>query len=73
MNVTDLTVLLMLYLDETEAGFPMCSYLRERGCQIGRNARMLSCHSPPRAASSKQASMVRFDSGLCSHDVDIEI
>jgi len=41
----------------TEAGFPMSSFLSEHGCQIGRNARMLASHSPPRTASSKQASM----------------
>jgi len=40
-----------------EAGFPVCSYLREHGCQIGRNARMLASHSPPRTASSRQASV----------------
>ena len=42
----------------TEAGFPLCSFLSDRGFQIGRNARMLACHSPPRTASSKTVSMI---------------
>jgi len=61
-----------IYVGLTEAGFPLCSFLVERGCQIGRNARMLACHSPPRVASSKNVSM-HFHNNNNYYYIDIRI
>lgn len=35
-------------------GFPMSMYLRQRGCQLGRNARMLASQAPERLANHKK-------------------
>ncbi|KAI0224820.1 Methyltransferase-like protein 25 [Lamellibrachia satsuma] len=37
-----------------QSGFPMSSYLRQHGCQLGRNARMLASQAPDRLANHRK-------------------
>jgi len=52
-----------------EAGFPMSLYLRERGVQLGRNARMLAAQSMQRITENNKVGStllreVNFNSGF---------
>ena len=38
-------------------GFPMSTYLRQCGCQLGRNARMLASQAPDRLANHRKVGL----------------
>ena len=49
--------IIFILLDDKETmdpGFPMSNYLRSRGMQLGRNARMLSLQAPDRILEERK-------------------
>ena len=50
-NVRYLSLSLYAGDGNVQPGFPMSSYLRQRGCQLGRNARTLASQAPDRLAN----------------------